>query len=352
MHGRLKRLAVACGLSLLVTTDAAAQRQVTATTPPPPAAAPADVRAPLPLTREGMLEQLAEYDRGLAAIRRSIERWDAARNLPSDFRNTSARRDVLRHVLDAAAEAQMQAARAAAQRDFDAGDWPGVRVQLQPAVTALNGAIERFVGIVSYWRQRVVWDQRIKAWRRALKANDLSSPYDPEMTAREATLNDKVEAGRFAEAARDDLPALFALFSKALQEARATRPDGLLLEDPLRRAPEKACAAPGASPAVASTAGRAIEAPKLRVDRSKPTWGFYPYIASMLGIEGLVSVRVLVTETGCVAWAELTNSSNVSVLDDAGTDWAVNGAVFEPGKVDGKPVPMQTQFNVRFKLRG
>ncbi len=331
-----------------------AQQQVPASTPRPlPAAQPR--QATVPLTQEGISRYLADYDSTLAALRSAIKRWDAARDLPMDFRNTTARRDVLRYALPEDIDERMKAQRARAQLDFDGGDWPGVRAQLAPAVVELNAATERLVGIVSYWRQRVVHDRRMKAWARTVRANGLADPHGPELAQRETALNGKVIAGQFPDAARNDLPSMLALFVKALDEARAASPVGALIDDPLRRLPKKPCnvtptdvvleAAPGESDGAAQ-----VSAPRIQVQRSKPTFSFYPPLARMLGIEGLVKLRVLIAPTGCVVWAEMTDSSNVSVLDEAGMDWAVNGAVFTPGMVGNRPVATRSQFNVRFKL--
>jgi TonB family protein len=73
-------------------------------------------------------------------------------------------------------------------------------------------------------------------------------------------------------------------------------------------------------------------------------------LATMLDIQGTITVRVFVSETGCAVWAETEKSTGSPMLDDAGLDWVVDGAKFVPGSEAGVPRAMPLLFNVNFKL--
>lgn len=64
---------------------------------------------------------------------------------------------------------------------------------------------------------------------------------------------------------------------------------------------------------------------------------------------GDTTVRVMVSEHGCAAWAEIAISSGHWRLDEAALDWAVRGAAYVPARVGGEAVSMAFPLVVRFK---
>jgi periplasmic protein TonB len=75
----------------------------------------------------------------------------------------------------------------------------------------------------------------------------------------------------------------------------------------------------------------------------------YPFRARRAGYEGVVTVSVLIDETGTVASAEVISSSGHAALDKAALD-AVRATAFEPARRDGKPVSSRATLAVRFVL--
>lgn len=90
----------------------------------------------------------------------------------------------------------------------------------------------------------------------------------------------------------------------------------------------------------------AMTKPILRTTELPP----YPEEARKLGLEGRVTVKLLVSDDGKVISAELKASSGHKLLDDAVMEFVKN-LEFEPAKRDGKPVESRVTYRYAFKLR-
>ena len=75
----------------------------------------------------------------------------------------------------------------------------------------------------------------------------------------------------------------------------------------------------------------------------------YPKEAKDSKIEGQVWVKALIDEHGHVAEAVLHRSSGSALLDDAAVSAAPKNC-YEPGRKDGKPVPVWIVYRVRFSI--
>jgi protein TonB len=76
----------------------------------------------------------------------------------------------------------------------------------------------------------------------------------------------------------------------------------------------------------------------------------YPEAAAEEGVQGVVKLKVLVTEDGLVAEVEITRSSGDRRLDQAAKEW-VRGWKYSPAVQAGKPRRVYTHATVEFELR-
>ncbi len=77
----------------------------------------------------------------------------------------------------------------------------------------------------------------------------------------------------------------------------------------------------------------------------------YPEGAREAGAEGMVIVKLTISETGRPVKAGIRESSGREDLDAAATD-AVRQWIFEPGTKDGRPVESEVAIPIRFALDG
>jgi len=75
----------------------------------------------------------------------------------------------------------------------------------------------------------------------------------------------------------------------------------------------------------------------------------YPEAAAEEGVQGVVKLKVLVTENGSVAEVQITGSSGDRRLDQAAKGW-VRGWRYSPAVQDGKPRRVYTHATVEFEL--
>ncbi len=89
-----------------------------------------------------------------------------------------------------------------------------------------------------------------------------------------------------------------------------------------------------------------LDRPPRPVANSAPA---YPYLARQRGIEGHVTVRMLVERDGSVGALEIVDARPQEVFEDAVrrtvADWS-----FEPGQIAGEPVSAWVEMTIRFDL--
>jgi protein TonB len=90
----------------------------------------------------------------------------------------------------------------------------------------------------------------------------------------------------------------------------------------------------------------AVDAPPKAVERSQPT---YPPRARAEGVEGSVTVSLLVAADGSVEQAKVVRAEPAGVFDAAALE-AVRAWRFEPATYSGKPVKVWARQVVRFAL--
>lgn len=90
----------------------------------------------------------------------------------------------------------------------------------------------------------------------------------------------------------------------------------------------------------------AVDVPLRAVERAQPA---YPPRARADGVEGAVTLSLLVSAAGTVERARVVSSEPAGVFDQAALD-AVRGWRFEPASYSGKPVKVWARQVVRFSL--
>lgn len=83
------------------------------------------------------------------------------------------------------------------------------------------------------------------------------------------------------------------------------------------------------------------------VGRTQPA---YPLRARQRGVEGYVTLAVLVGEDGSVRDVQVLQADPPGTFDDAAIE-AVRGWTFEPARYQGAPVAVRAQQTLRFTLR-
>ncbi|MEM7247932.1 MAG: TonB family protein [Acidobacteriota bacterium] len=76
----------------------------------------------------------------------------------------------------------------------------------------------------------------------------------------------------------------------------------------------------------------------------------YPDLAKRAGLEGTVIVQALIGKDGKVKRAKLLKGLGRFGIDEAAID-AVERRIYEPGRLEGKPVEVLSTVRVQFKLR-
>lgn len=152
----------------------------------------------------------------------------------------------------------------------------------------------------------------------------------------------------------EDLPEITALVSVRTDHPIQLRPRKTPPPAPstaLRTGPQ-APALLVAAPPPPPPAPRAAKpgcAPRFRQGECEPPE--YPREARRRGLEGRVSLRILVAEDGNVAQVEVAESSGEESLDNAAVD-AARQWKFTPATRDGRAVAEWIRVPVRFSLRG
>lgn len=302
----------------------------------------------VPLTRESASALFTRFDALAKQLAQTTAGWEAIASWPLDFRKATVASDIAKYVLPGSVKLQLAQQRRDAQRQFDGGDWPGAVFAINTAYGTLTDKIGMLRAVVSYWRNRPSYDARIAAWENTLKQNHLDDTRSAPLRSLLAALNEDASQGKFLAIMEHDYPALDSEYEAAIDNAR-TAAGGTLIGDSLRRAGAARCQDSDDASAY-SRSMQLQSVPRVAIQRSKPTDTYYPPYAQRLGAQGVTTVRVLVTRSGCVQWAEVAKSSGVIVLDDSALDWASKAAGFDPAIADGHPVQMATEFNVRFRL--
>jgi TonB family protein len=267
-----------------------------------------------------------------------------------DKNGRSFKSDWSANVLTPEVKSRLDELRAKAQEYSAAGNDAELKRVIAEASPILSDQMHQAFMVTSYWTLQVAVQTHLsllKPWvdrasvedRKALEervavSRDLLAR-DYEQQLREKTYDDS----RFRQLGENSARAVDLLNSERLRlvSAQASLPNPLPVAPRTRTADCPEAAAP-------------IEG------REKPGLGanfpssedYYPLQSKRLGITGTVTVRVVLSETGCVQAAEVTGTSGARELDEGALALALEGR-YTPGSSGGKAVPGILAFRVKFE---
>lgn len=298
----------------------------------------------------------------------TLEEWDntvdGLMNLTSLVYNSQSSQDLgghnleyywQQHILTAATKEKLEALRDKAQKQSVAKDTAGLQKTLDEASAILTAerakasAITTFLGaqepVIYHQYQLGPWltratdadraginDRVVATYERLLKELDavvkLPEPENPTATTQ-----------RFYKVLAEPV-AFFNAERARLVKAQQDMPSPVAAVPPRTRG-DKACPAP-----VPPTKGR--DRPSLAPDFPSSE-AFYPAAAKQNDVEGAVTLRVAISETGCIQRAEVAGTSGVARLDEAALDLAMAGSYVPAAAADGKPTAGTMLFRVKFE---
>ena len=132
--------------------------------------------------------------------------------------------------------------------------------------------------------------------------------------------------------------AFFNAERARLIKAQADQPNPVRVEPRTRG--NKPCPAP-----VQPTKGR--DKPALAPDFPSSE-DFYPRTVKFNNVEGVVTLRVSISATGCIERAEIAGTSGVAELDEGALNLAMAGS-YVPAAAGDKPAPGTMMFRVKFE---
>jgi hypothetical protein len=252
-----------------------------------------------------------------------------------DKRGSALTDDLRQHVVPPDTQKKLEALEARAKSDLEAGDLPGVQVELAELRRGLKMQIEEYQAIVEYWSQPTSLPVAEDASRKAtLQANGIQAPNQAEIDSLEAQLDKQIAAADFITAMRATWPKL----GEAQRQARSaqyqqliSKLDGGGLQGLRSATPTRQCVPVSG----ATTSG--TDVPNTRPD-FPPVNDYFPLPMARQGIKsGTPEVFVIVDAKGCPERAVLVGPSEHEEFDDAGLRLAVAGR-YVPAVKDGNPV--------------
>lgn len=301
-------------------------------------------------TSQAAIAQITTYDAAFPRLTATVDYWLTVSGLPTDFRKHSAVADMRGYVLTDAQRARLVALRAEAARSYLGRDWPGVVVAMDEALREIALSADRLTAVQDYWQFRALDIYRQRAWREAFNASRIPRDYEPRIAEIEQKLQAKIRMNDFAGAVKHEVAEIAEIYLAVLREARVGRPNGVLIQDPMRRHRTRRCTRGTVAGVLREDEGVTRDA-RVNEARSADAFDFYPRTAAQLAIGGQVNVKVRVGADGCAEWAEALNWSAPPVLIQAALDWVIDGAGFTPALRDGQPVANDLVYIANFGVQ-
>jgi TonB family protein len=322
----------------------------------PPAAAPAaPVPAPKPVGLKVKLTTLEEWDTAVDNLT-TITAVVYNSNTTQDLGGHNMEYYWQRNILTAATKEKLETLRDKAQKQSVAKDTAGLQKTLDEASAIFSAEQVKVSAITTflYAQQPVVYHQyQLGPWlTRATDAdraaiNDkvaatydrLSQQLDAELKTPDPTpehVGGMVD--RFYKLIAEPV-AFFNSERARLVKAQAEGPSAVAV--PPRTRGDKACPAP-----TQPTKGR--NKPALAPDFPSSE-SFYPAAEKQNDVQGAVTLRVAISETGCIQRAEVAGTSGVARLDEAALDLAMAGNYVPAAGAGDKATAGTMMFRVKFE---
>jgi TonB family protein len=348
-------------------TQPAQQAQPAAPAQPAQQAQPA---APAQPAQQAQPAQPASQPLDLRVKLTSLEDWDnvidSLTNLTSLVYNTQTGQDLgghgleyywQQHILTAATKEKLDTLRDKAQKQSVAKDTAGLRKTLDEAGALLSAERAKAFAISTFMNAQapVIYHQyQLGPWLTRATDADRTGIND-RVAATYARLSQELDAvmqlpepqspgatlQRFYELIAEPV-AFFNAERERLVKAQAGMPS--LVTVPARTRGDEPCPAP-----VPPTKGR--DKPSLAANFPSSE-KFYPAAAKQNDVEGAVTLRVSISQTGCIQRAEVAGTSGVARLDESALDLAMAGT-YVPGAGAGDKATAGTLlFRVKFEQPG
>lgn len=321
---------------------------------PPPAAPAAPAPAQKPADQKVKITTLEEWDNaidGLMTITAVVYNSQTSQDLGGHNMDYYWQQ----HVLTAATKEKLEALRDKAQKQSVAKDTAGLQKSLDEASALLTAerakasAINTFLNaqqpVIYHQYQLGPWLTRATDADRAAINDRVAATYQRLSQELDSVmkLNEPEAAGvtvqRFYKLIAEPV-AFFNSERARLVKAQADAPSPIAVPAARTRG-DKACPAP-----TQPTKGR--DKPGLAPDFPSSE-SFYPADAKQNDVEGAVTLRVAVSETGCIQRAEVAGTSGVARLDEAALDLAMAGSYVPAAGAGDKATAGTMMFRVKFE---
>jgi hypothetical protein len=308
------------------------------------AQAPTPAPAPAVMSREQLQKLLDEsgtvVNNLVTARNQEVPKELADRK---DKRGQTIKADLQDNVMRPEVETRLKSLRESAAKDLAAGDLPGVQVTLINLRRELTTEIERYQGIVAYWRDigtrglpTGVADESV------LRAHRVEPAFQKELTDLGSQLGKQIASRDFHTAMATTWPRYQdVLKRKDTEESRRIMAsiDTGGFTDLHSANPTRAC-----EPASSTSED---DVPRTRSDFPSPA-DFFPAKLKQLGItQGTLDVFVVVSAKGCAERAVLMKPSEYPEFDQAGLDMAVEGK-YLPASKEGAAMRGGMFLRIRF----
>lgn len=235
-----------------------------------------------------------------------------------------------------------------------AADSAGLQATLNDAAPLLATQVHAAALVLTYWPAEVAvryhqavlepWLDRAPEEQKKMVGDHIAATKQSLVTMLEDGLTEpdlgkKAELEKALAIMRRTSNDYYNRERHALLEQLAKLPEAPQL---VSRKRESAC-----PPPVAPLAGKAI--PSLAKDNESPGEN-YPPKARIADIEASVVLQVSISETGCMEFAQVIETSGVEELDEAALLWAER-AKFVPAEKDQKPAAGTMPFRFTYQIR-
>ncbi len=323
-------------------------------TPAPPAAPASTAPRPNPLANPAPLDEAqvratsAEILRGLDALDAALAKRVANRDqaFPADLPGRGTLLALEEQILSIGASGPAREQLAAVQKALDGHDVSAADALLRQVAWSLTRMQQRIVALGSYPARIARIDARAESLGALLESSGVQSPHAEAINRLERTLSEREARREFESVLGNELPALEQLyrvaqddaFNAATTAALARPADAFTTTQRTAPCPPPSQGKPG------------VARPSIDAGRSASTDDFYPTVAAREGFEGRVVMRATISAEGCARSAQVIVSTGDAEVDASATRWTLEGAVFHPAVIDGRPRESSVAFNVRFRL--
>ncbi len=299
------------------------------------------------------IDSLQGWDQAIEGLQRTAEALQSSRSyFGEDIRGLHIDEDWSARILTPQTQATLKALRATAETQAGAGDQRGLRATITTAAPLIRAEARKALLLSAYWRDSAA----VRLHRDLLMPwLEGESDYVRETMLRhiattQQSLLDEMERA-FASPRDKDSAKAVEQMQRIRQNAAvhynvnrmefAHRQAGSATTPPLlSRARTSPC-----GPPVSPVAG--IKAPRFVTNTVDPE-EWYPPLAKLNHVGGIVLVEVEVSDTGCAQRATVIRTSGATILDEAALLMA-QAAKYQPPMSDGKAVAATLRFNVRFR---